>query len=274
MTTGTNVQKWLEELVIAAPARQRELAAQLLKTQQRYFDQNNVTPAERDKIAAMLYPLRAHVDADVRRAIATIVGMLRRSGDAALKTLEALATDRVPAVQAVAVWGCGNLGTGAAKVVPTLLTLVRHDDREVRLRVPWSLGEIRVFDAPVKAALLKLARDHDETVRLFAFEAIGACAPQADAELIDVVRTALTDKKLPSKVGACSVVWGVAGDWTPVKKDLEALFVNGLPGEQAQAALAICHCWPESVKNPEMNRWLRDNQGFWWAVDLLAGKKV
>jgi HEAT repeat protein len=274
MTSTGNVEKWLDELVRAAPARQRELAAMLLKTQQRYFDQNKVSPADRDKIAAMLFPLRAHVDADVRRAIATIVGMLRRSSEPALKTLEALAVDRVPAVQAVAVWGCGNLGTGAAKLVPTLLTLVRHDDREVRLRVPWSLGEIRVFDAPVKAALLKLARDPDETVRLFAFEAIGACAPQVDGELIAVVRSALTDQKLPSRVGACSVVWGVAGDWTPVKKDLEGLFKSGLPGEQAQAALAICHCWPESVTNPDMNRWLRDNQGFWWAVDLLAGKKV
>lgn len=274
MTSTGNVENWLDELVRAAPARQRELAALLLKTQQRYFDQHEVSPAERDKLAAMLFPLRSHVDADVRRAIATIIGMLRRTCEPALKALDALMTDRDPAVQAAAVWGSGNAGTGAAPLVPTLLTLARHDDREVRLRVPWALGEIRVFDAQVKTALLKLARDPDETVRLFAYEALGACAPRADGDLIDVVRSGLVDKKAPSKVGACSVVWGVAGDWSPVKQELEALFANGLPGEQAQAALAICHCWPESVKNPDMNRWLRENQGFWWAVDLLAGKKV
>jgi HEAT repeat protein len=274
MTSTGNAEKWLDELVRAAPARQRELAAQLLKTQQRYFDENEVSPEDRDKIAAMLFPLRAHVDADVRRAIATIVGMLRRSCEPALKVLGALMTDPDPSVQAIAVWGSGNAGTGAAPLVPTVLTLVDHHDREVRLRVPWALGEIRVFDAPVKTALLKLARDPDETVRLFAFEAIGACAPHVDPELIAVVRSGLTDKKVPAKVGACSVVWGVAGDWSSVKKDLEALFASGLPGERAQAALAICHCWPESVTNPEMNQWLRENQGFWWAVDLLAGKKV
>src|SRR5918992_4382054 len=114
MTSTGNVEKWLDELVRAAPARQRELAALLLKTEQRYFDQNQVSPADRDKVAAMLLPLRAHVDADVRRAIATIVGMLRRSCEPVLKVLDALMADREPSVQAVAVWGSGNAGTGAA----------------------------------------------------------------------------------------------------------------------------------------------------------------
>lgn len=274
MTTTNNVESCLEEIVKAAPARQRELASRLLKTPQNYFDQQKVDNPERDKIVESLYPLRAHVDADVRRCIATMIGMLRRATDPARKTLDALLGDRDPAVLAVAIWASGNLGTGASTLVRQLLNHVAHQDREVRLRVPWALGEIHVFDQPVKAALLKLARDPDETVRLFAFEAIGTCAPNVDADLIDAVRSGLTDKKVPSRVGACSVVWGVAGDWSAVRKELEGLFANGQPGEQAQAALAICHCWPDVVKRPEINRWLHENQGYWWAVDLLAGKKV
>jgi hypothetical protein len=55
---------------------------------------------------------------------------------------------------------------------------------------------------------------------------------------------------------------------------VEKVFEASLPDGELDAVIAICNNWPESVTNTNINHWLKENDGYWWAEKLLAGESI
>jgi hypothetical protein len=66
----------------------------------------------------------------------------------------------------------------------------------------------------------------------------------------------------------------VPGDWSSIKRRLESIFARDNDAIQADAVIALCTRWPESINNPKLNSWLQENSGYWWAERLLAGERI
>lgn len=280
---GRNVARWLEGLKSENPAQRSKCAEYLSKTSDSYFDDKKVAKDDRLRIIEVLSASVDDPDAEVRRCVAHLVGILKIWSASSKSMLSALANDSQAGVQATALWAIGRIGIEASELADIVVALRGHTDRKVRFRVAWAIRETKPLGETVLQALLMLANDTDSTTRMFAFDAIAECISDVEPQLLSAVATGLGDKADNVRAAACRVVARIEGDWSPVRSRIDRLFrIRKLArffgtqphGVRLEALIALCERWPDTVHDPEINSWLVENDGYWWASKILAGERI
>lgn len=266
---GRNVSNWLEKLKSAPPAEKNKAAHRLLAISEWYFDDKKITPGERVEIAKDLVPSQNDPDPIVRKCVVYLIGVLKTSTGPVRGLLASMLQDENEQVQLSAIWASGRLGKESASLIPILASLSKHPNRDTRWRIPWALKEIGIKDNSLSKVLLDLSKDRDPTTRMYALDAIPYCIGEIDSKIKRVVKAALKSKD-ESAGAACRVIQKTGTDWKSTKTRLMKLVKR----DNLEAVLALCIQWPEIVNEPTIKKWLNDNSGYWWAENLLKGKRV
>ena len=267
---GKNVANWLNDLGTADRLRQIKVAEYLLGTSEYYFDDKKVSTEDRVEIIRSIEHLASHEEVEIRKCVGQLVGLMKTWSDSTFNILNKLIIDIDGQVQATTVWAIGNIGNSDNQIIEMLLTQKAHPNREVRWRVPWALKELKANGNNVVNSLIELTKDVDDTASMYAFDALAVSNPEINDELISTIQFGLKH----NSSAACRVVAKVIGDWSEIKRDIEKAFEASLPSGNLDAVIAICNNWPESVNDPEINRWLKENEGYWWTEKLLAGERI
>lgn len=266
---GKNVSRWLAELRSGAPEEKAKAATSLLKASKWYFNDKKVALKERLAIIDDLIPLKDDPERIVRECITYLIGLLQVSNDTVNDFLSKMLADEIPEVQIGAISAGASIGKGSSALVPILIRLSSHPNREIRYRIPWALKEIGWADDSLYEPLVRLSNDDDSTVRMYALDAIPYCIKEIGPGIKEIVQNAL-GRKDESAGAACRVIQKTETDWSDTRKILLKLVKEDAP----DAVLALCLQWPEMADDPVVNNWLKKNSGYWWAEDLLHGKSI
>ena len=266
---GRNVSNWLEKLKSENPDEKNKSAGHLLGVSEWYFDDKKTTSEERTEMVRALVQLQNDADPIVRKCVIYLIGALKTPAESIHTLLAGRLRDENEKVQITAVWTSGKLGKASASLIPILASLSEHPNHEIRWRIARAFKEIGVFDHSLSDVLIDLSKDKDRTTRMYALDTIPYCIKEIDPGIKRVVETALKSKD-ESAGAACRVIQKTKADWKGTKTRLMKLVKNN----NLEAVLALCVQWPEIVNEPIVNKWLKNNTGYWWAKELLKGKHV
>ena len=267
---GKNIASWLDDFSGPDEKIRIKVSGYLLKISEYYFDQKKVSSKDRLEIADGVILNAKNNDPEVRTCVAYLLGILKIWSPEIESTFRLLLNDTNNNVQVRGLWALGNIGSPSVPLTEAILELVDHPNREVRWRVPWAISQIKPTQALVKEALFKIALDEDSTARMYAFDALAVCMDTLDKQLISLVKDGLQDNAEEVRGAACRVVSQVEGDWSKLKSNLESLFKKDVHGNKLEAVLALCKRWPDCVNKQPIRKWLKENDGYWWAEKLLS----
>lgn len=271
---GKNVQKWLGELTDSEPEIRLKAADNILKTSEYYFDNNKIARVEREQVLTNIASAIEAEEPRVRMSALHIAVIVKVWHPVTRKIINMGLTDSDDNVLAGAVYAAGAYKTDAGPMISDLLALADHPNREVRWRIPWALAQIRQCPEMGNYILIRLTRDNDHQVRMQAFAAISSCFDKADRQIYKCVVKGLKDRDDSVRGAACQAVGVLEHDWKWIRRKLKSMARKDVPGVQAEAILALCRQWPSCASDKQVNAWLQENSGYWWAKDLLDGKKL